>query len=130
MRALVVDDSRFIRQLIKQTLDYGPYGALDVRYASDAEEALLIMRDFAPDVLIVDINLPNMSGLELIKTLKKEGRAAKFGFISSIDPAELKHQAEATGAAFYVSKPFTKERVMTALQTVFPGPDDENEPSN
>ncbi len=119
MRVLVVDDSRFIRQLLKQTLEYGQYGAIDVKYAGDAEEALLIMREFTPDVLIVDIILPNMSGLELIATLKREGLTAKYGFISSIDETELRSKAEAAGAAFYVSKPFSKEKVMAALKTVF-----------
>ncbi len=118
MKFLIIDDSLFMRTLIKRTLAATQAAFHEVREAGDAEEALLICRQFQPDLFLVDLNLPGMSGLDLIETIKRKNPRAKFGIITSSKDPELNERAKAAGAAFVLSKPFTKTGVLEALTHV------------
>ncbi len=118
MKVLIIDDSMFMRTLIKQTLNTAEYGPMEIQEANDAEEALMICSQFKPDLFVVDLNLPGMSGMDLIETIKKESPQAKFGIITSNKSSEVNEQAKAAGAAFFISKPFTKAGVMEAIKSV------------
>jgi two-component system chemotaxis response regulator CheY len=118
MKVLIVDDSMFFRTLIRQTVTASGHGALEIKEAMDAEEALLLCARFKPDLLIVDLNLPGMSGLDLIDSLRQESPRAKFGIITSSKDPGVNERAVAAGAAFFISKPFTKSGVQEALRQV------------
>lgn len=116
MKVLIIDDSLFMRTLIKRTLATTGAATHEVREAGDAEEALLMCRKFRPDLFLVDLNLPGMSGLDLIETLQRESPRAKFGIITSSKGPELNEQARAVGAVFVLSKPFTKSALLEVLK--------------
>jgi two-component system, chemotaxis family, chemotaxis protein CheY len=59
--------------------------------------------------------MPEMSGIELLETLGSEGMPVKFGFVTSESTSEMRERAEAAGALFLVSKPFTPESLERAV---------------
>jgi YesN/AraC family two-component response regulator len=118
MKVLIIDDSMFMRTLIKQTVNTSGQDPLEIKEAMDAEEALMICTQFKPDLFIVDLNLPGMSGLDLIETIKRESPRSKFGIITSSKNPEVNLQARAAGASFFISKPFTKSGVQEALKHI------------
>jgi two-component system, chemotaxis family, chemotaxis protein CheY len=116
MKLLIVDDSMFIRILIKQALDTGGFEPLEIKEAGNAEDALPLLREFKPDMLILDLNLPGMSGMQLIETIKKEGLKIRYGVVTSNRDQEVNQKAREAGAAFFISKPFTKNSFLETLK--------------
>jgi|WetSurMetagenome_2_1015567.scaffolds.fasta_scaffold1168245_1 two-component system, chemotaxis family, chemotaxis protein CheY len=116
MKVLIVDDSMFIRILIKQALDTGGFKPLEIKEAGNAEDALPLLREFKPDMMILDLNLPGMSGMELIEAVKKEGLKIKYGVVTSNRDQAVNQKAKEAGAAFFIAKPFTKNSFLDALK--------------
>jgi len=68
---LVVDDERQITRVLKTALSSRGYS---IRTATDGDEALHIMQDWSPDIVITDLRMPNMDGLELCKTIRAKSQ--------------------------------------------------------
>jgi two-component system KDP operon response regulator KdpE len=68
---LVVDDEAQITRVLKTTLSSQGYG---IRTASDGEEALQLMKDWTPDLIVTDLRMPNMDGLQLCRHIRTESR--------------------------------------------------------
>ncbi|MGY4643725.1 response regulator [Cellulomonas sp. URHB0016] len=117
IRVLVTDDSRVMRQIVIRTLRQAGYD-WDVREASDGAEALAAVRADEPDVVLSDWNMPNMNGIELLNALRAEGFETPFGFVTSESSPEMRSTAEAAGALFLVSKPFTPESFREVIEPV------------
>jgi two-component system invasion response regulator UvrY len=102
MKVLIVDDHPIVRAGLKRLLQGD--GQLALREAATGKEALSLCRDEAPDLVILDLNLPGMGGLELIKRLKLEDPALRILVLSMHDDAIYAMRALQAGAAGYVSK--------------------------
>lgn len=115
MRALVVDDSRAIRLILARMLrDLG----VEVTEASDGAEALtMIDGGLDPDLLLVDWNMPVLSGIDLIAALRGPPRSSLAKIIMVTTETELPQviRALSTGADEYVMKPFTSEAILDKL---------------
>lgn len=109
MNAIVVDDSRAMRGILKRTLVNMGY---TVREACDGKDALARLAEAeAPGVALVDWNMPNMNGLELIKTIRQDAKYAAMKIMMVTTEVEM-HQVQAAltaGANEYVMKPFTED---------------------
>ena len=107
MRILLVDDSRTIRNIQKNTLT--GLGHTDVVEAADGVEALSAISAEAPDLMLLDWNMPNMDGLTLLKKVREKGLTVPI--IKCTTEAEKSRviQAIQAGANNYVVKPFTGE---------------------
>jgi DNA-binding NarL/FixJ family response regulator len=92
-----------------------------VAEAEDGRQALESFRKHRPDVVIVDLRLPGMSGLELIKALRSESRDVKMLVLTSYGGGDDVLQAIQNGAAGYVLKNMALERVLEAVRTVHSG---------
>jgi two-component system chemotaxis response regulator CheY len=115
MKILIVDDSKAMRSIVRRTIAaFGPTHAFDE--ASNGAEALSRLKDIAPDLIVADWNMPEMSGIALLKKLREQGSTVKLGFVTSEGTDEMKQEAAAAGAAFFLSKPFTNEDLQAALQ--------------
>jgi two-component system chemotaxis response regulator CheY len=114
MRALVVDDSRAMRTLLTKILE--GLGA-DVEQADDGLAALAALRaNPAPDVALVDWNMPNMDGLELVKALRKDPvRPKALMMVTSESQHDQMVRALLAGADEYLIKPFTADAVTEKL---------------
>src|SRR5690349_623831 len=105
---LVVDDEPQITRVLKTTLSSLGYGT---RTAGDGVEALQLMKSWSPDLLITDLRMPNMDGLELGRQVRANSRIPII-VLSVRGEERIKVQALDAGADDYVTKPFsTNERL-------------------
>ena len=112
-RVLVVDDEPAIRRFLKASL--GTQG-FDVTEAQDASGALAQMSRNAIDVLVLDLGLPDMDGLDVIRKLRDEGSAVPIIVLSSRSDEVAKVHALDLGADDYVTKPFGVEELLARVR--------------
>ncbi|WP_199721441.1 response regulator [Cellulomonas rhizosphaerae] len=117
IRVLVTDDSRVMRQIVIRTLRQAGYD-WDVREASDGAEALAAIQADEPDVVLSDWNMPNMTGIELLRNLRAAGYQTPFGFVTSEGSPEMRSTAQEAGALFLIAKPFTAEGFREVIDPV------------
>ena len=118
MKILIVDDSRVMRQIVIRTMRQAGYDGHDVVEAADGAEALAKVAEHAPDLVLSDWNMPNMTGIELLRALRSDGSQVPFGFVTSEGSDEMRTTAEQAGALFVLVKPFTPEGFRDALSAV------------
>ena len=116
VRVLVVDDAVFMRHMVKTILK--GMGWEIVGEACDGVEACEKYKELKPDVVTMDVVMPNMGGIDALKTIRASDPEAKVVMISAIDQREPLMEALKLGAVDYVVKPFEKERVVEAMQRV------------
>jgi PleD family two-component response regulator len=112
---LLVDDDPGAIQLMGHIL--ASVGKL--RFATNGNDALRLARDSAPDLILLDAEMPGMSGFELLKTLKAESSLADVPviFITSHNEAGFEVSALDMGAADFIAKPFRSSRVLARVRT-------------
>ncbi|MFZ0800630.1 MAG: response regulator transcription factor [Terriglobales bacterium] len=111
-RILVVDDEPQITRVLRTSLSSQGY---DIRVANDGETALEIMKDWAPDLVITDLSMPNMDGLELCRRLRV-GTKIPIVVLSVKGEEKTKVQALDAGADDYVTKPFGIEELLARVR--------------
>jgi two-component system, chemotaxis family, chemotaxis protein CheY len=120
MKILIVDDSKGMRGVVRRTLRAAGIGAHTCDEASNGLEALRAIHEFKPDVVLTDWNMPEMSGLELIKTLREAGNPIRVGFITSEGTDDMKQAAMGAGANFVLVKPVSPDAIKAAFQGFAP----------
>jgi len=109
---LVVDDESQITRVLKTTLSSQGYG---IRTASDGEEALQAMREWPPDLIVTDLRMPNMDGLELCREVRKTSQVPII-VLSVKGEDSIKVQALDAGADDYVTKPFSMTELSARIR--------------
>ena len=109
MKVLVADDSRVMRQIVIRTLRQAGYDWWDIEEAEDGADALAKIRASQPDFVLCDWNMPEMTGMELLKKMRRDGIETPFAFVTSEGSPEMRRQAEVEGALFLIAKPFTAD---------------------
>jgi two-component system KDP operon response regulator KdpE len=112
IKILVVDDEAQIRTLLKVTLGRAGYAVAE---AADARQALSAKVIDKPDLVLLDLGLPDRDGLELVEALRAEPRSALI-VISARDHTEQKVAALDLGADDYVTKPFDTEELLARVR--------------
>ena len=114
---LIVDDSKTIRDMLRHTLSREGFEVTD---AYDGVDALAVKKETTFDLIITDINMPNMGGIELIKKLREDtnNRATPILVLSTESGADLKREAKRAGATGWVVKPFIPEKLINAINKV------------
>src|SRR5580692_12065583 len=102
-RILVIDDEAQITRVLRAALSAQGY---DVRTANDPEEGLQVFRDWPPDLVITDLMMPGMSGVEVCRAIRARG-ATPVLILSVRDHERAKVEALDAGADDYVTKPFS-----------------------
>ena len=118
MRALIVDDSSVMRKVVERALRQAGIEITDVVEASGGVEALAILRTADPfDLILSDVNMPGMDGLQLIERLRAEVLAPGIPvFMITANASEpLVLRAIAAGASGYILKPFTLTQIRITL---------------
>jgi two-component system, NtrC family, response regulator AtoC len=110
---LVVDDEENLRVVLRTLLRRHGY---EVETASTGEEALTMVDSFGPDVVLTDVRMPKMGGLDLLSTLKAKGNDATVIVMSAYGNMDLALDAMKAGAYDYVQKPFKPDEVVLALR--------------
>ena len=111
-RILVVDDEPQITRVLRTSLSSQAY---DIRVANDGETALEIMKDWTPDLVITDLSMPNMDGLELTRRLRLTSQLPIL-ILSVRGEERTKVQALDAGADDYVTKPFSMEELLARVR--------------
>ena len=109
---LVVDDEPQITRVLKTTLSSLGYGT---RIASDGDEAVQIMKEWSPDLVITDLRMPNMDGLELCRHIRAKSRIPII-VLSVKGEERTKVEALDSGAAAYVTKPFSVNELLARVR--------------
>ena len=115
-RILVVDDAAFMRMTIQQILESNNHTM--VAEAENGVQAIEKFMETKPDVVILDISMPEMNGIETLKRLKILEPEAKIIICSAIGYQDLLAQAIECGAAEFILKPFEKEQLVKAIEKV------------
>lgn len=111
-RILLVDDEPQITRVLRRSLTAHKY---EVRTASDGESALETFHDFHPDLVITDLSMPEMSGLELCRRLRKKSQVPII-VLSVKGEEEIKVEALDAGADDYITKPFGIDELMARVR--------------
>ena len=111
-RILVVDDEPQITRVLRTSLSSHGY---DLRVANDGETALEIMKDWSPDLVITDLAMPNMDGLELCRQLRTKTRIPIL-VLSVRGEERTKVKALDAGADDYITKPFGIEELLARVR--------------
>jgi two-component system response regulator AtoC len=109
----VVDDEENLRLVLRTLLRRHGY---EVETAESGEEALGMVDSFGPDVVLTDVRMPKMGGLDLLTTLKAKGNEATVIVMSAYGNMDLALEAMKAGAYDYVQKPFKPDEVVLALR--------------
>lgn len=118
MKVLIVDDSVAMRMIVKKVVKKAGFDATFLE-AEDGLVGLEKIKSESPDLVLCDWNMPNMSGIELLETLQSESINVDFGFVTTESSDDMRARAEAAGAKFLISKPFTEDSVHAALKSFF-----------
>jgi two-component system KDP operon response regulator KdpE len=120
-KILVIDDEFQITRVLKRSLGAHRY---DVRTASDGESGLDLFRDFHPDLLITDLSMPEMSGIEVCREIRKTS-SVPIIVLSVRGDERVKVEALDAGADDYVTKPFGMDELLARVRAALRrSPDD------
>ncbi len=120
-RILLADDEGRLRDLFARYLVALGH---DVRTAGDGHEAMAALSEAPPDVLVTDINMPDMDGIEILTVLRKQGSAVPVIAISGggyLDKDLLLTSASMLGAVVTLEKPFALEELRSAVERALAG---------
>ncbi|MBI4572141.1 MAG: response regulator transcription factor [candidate division NC10 bacterium] len=120
IRAIVADDHHLVRQGIRALLEK----AGDIRVigeAADGREAVELVERLAPDVLVLDISMPGLDGIQAIKRIRTLGRATRVVILSMYSDATLVRQALQSGANGYLLKGSLTEELLLAVRAANKG---------
>lgn len=119
MRVLLIDDHAIVRAGLRQLLSAG--GSVTVFEAGDAQEGLAVARREHPEVIILDLNLPGIGGIELIRRLRRQDEAFRLLVLSMHAEPLYATRALQAGAHGYVSKSAPPNELLIALRRVAEG---------
>lgn len=115
-RLIIVDDEDWIRERLKHTVDWGRMGIEVIGEASDGEEALEMTERLLPDIVITDIRMPCIDGLEYIKRIRDSRNDVKVIIISGYSDFEYARKAIKLGAFDYILKPVEDENLTGVME--------------
>ncbi|MFP4660985.1 MAG: response regulator [Halanaerobiales bacterium] len=116
-RVLVVDDAAFMRMMIKNILVDGGFEI--VGEAENGRDAIDAFRDLRPDLVTMDITMPEMDGIDAVKAILEIDRNAKIIMCSAMGQQAMVIDAIQAGAKDFVVKPFKPDRVLAAIGKLF-----------
>jgi two-component system OmpR family response regulator len=113
IRVVVVDDEDSLTDLLSMALRYEGW---DVKVASDGRSAITIAREFRPDVIVLDIMLPDIDGLQVLTRLRADGLNTPILFLTAKDSLDDRIVGLTVGGDDYVTKPFSLEELVARLR--------------
>jgi two-component system, OmpR family, response regulator len=114
-RLLVVDDEPTLRELLSATLRFAGF---TVASAATGAEALAAAADQAPDLVLLDVMLPDMEGFDVVRRLRERGRPVPVLFLTARDAPEDKINGLTLGGDDYVTKPFDLEELIARIRAI------------
>jgi len=119
-KILLVDDAAFMRKMISDTLSKAGYEEL--YEAVDGADAVVKYGEVQPDLVIMDITMPNMDGLEALKAIRGKDSNANIVMCSAMGQESMVMDAVRSGAKDFIVKPFKGERVIKTVTSILGEP--------
>ena len=113
-KVLIVDDAAFMRISIKNMLTKNGYEV--VGEAENGAVGVEMYKDLKPDIVTMDITMPEMSGLEALKEITKSDPQAKVVMVSAMGQEAMVREAIVSGAKGFIVKPFKEEGIIAAIK--------------
>lgn len=117
MRLLIVDDERITRNVLLNHIPWSEIGITKIETAGDGKEALEIAKGFKPNIVLSDIRMPKMNGLELARCLKAEQEDCRIIFLSAYSDREYLKEAIQLRAVSYVEKPIKPDEIKEVVKS-------------
>ncbi|HUR17997.1 MAG TPA: response regulator transcription factor [Acidimicrobiales bacterium] len=114
-RVVVVDDEENITFLLDSALRHFGF---DVRVANTGRDALREVESFGPDVVLLDVMLPDLDGFEILRRMRSDGQNVPVLFLTARDTVDDKVRGLTLGGDDYVTKPFSLEEVVARIQVI------------
>jgi two-component system OmpR family response regulator len=115
VRALVVDDEPSLTDLVSTVLRYEDF---QVRTAASGSEAIRVSRDFHPDVVVLDVMLPDLDGFSVLQRLRAEGVDSPVIFLTARDGTEDRVRGLTLGGDDYLTKPFSLDELVARVRAL------------
>jgi two-component system chemotaxis response regulator CheY len=117
LRVMTVDDSKTMRDMVAFTLRKAGFAVTE---AEDGQKALAALRLGAADLVITDLNMPNMDGISLIRALRKEPKYRTVPILMLTTEADAAKKAEGrdAGATGWIVKPFSPDKLLDVVKRV------------
>ncbi|MCI8565490.1 MAG: response regulator [Lachnospiraceae bacterium] len=115
-KIMVVDDAAFMRMMIKNTLTKNGY--TDIVEAQDGAEAVAKFDEEKPDMVFMDITMPNMDGLQALKKIKEGHADARIVMCTAMGQQSMVVEAIKYGAKDFIVKPFNADRIVEAVNSI------------
>lgn len=115
IRAVVVDDEESLTEVISTALRYEGW---EVRVAQDGQEGLAAVREFRPDVVVLDVMMPHVDGLSVVSRLHADGLFMPILLLTAMDAVEDRVTGLAVGGDDYLTKPFSLDELVARLRAL------------
>lgn len=115
-KILLVDDAEFMRMMLKNTLTQAGY--TDLCEASDGVQAIEVYNAEKPDLVFMDITMPNKDGLETLKELKASDPNATIVMCSAMGQETMVMESIKSGARDFIVKPFKADRILSTVKKI------------
>ena len=117
-KIMLVDDAAFMRMMVKNSLSKGGFADAEFIEAQDGAEAVQKYDEVSPDLVIMDITMPNMDGLTALKKIRAAHPDAKVIMCTAMGQESMVIDAIKSGAKDFVVKPFNAERITSTVKTI------------
>ena len=111
---LICDDEEGIRESFKLILE----DSYQLKFATNGLEALEMLKTLSPDIMLLDIKMPKLHGMEILKQVKKLKPKLPVIIVTGYQSVEMAQEAIKNGAADYIPKPFESKEILKAIQQV------------
>ncbi len=115
-KVMIVDDMKFMRFALKLLLEKNGYQV--VAEASDGAEAVKKYAECTPDIVTMDITMPNMTGIEALKAILAKDPQAKIVMVSAMGQESFVKEAVLSGAKYFIVKPYKDEVVVDTINKI------------
>lgn len=118
MKVLIVDDSAFMRTILKDLISQSKWAGSEISEAENGDQAIAQCQANKPDLLLLDIVMPGKDGIEVLKEIGFDSPSVVI--VSSMGQDNIIDQAKSLGAKDYIVKPFDAKQVVESLNKLFP----------
>lgn len=119
MKVLIVDDSSFMRQVLKDIMTRAGYAT--VYEASEGRQAIAECKKQNPGLVLLDVVLPDITGEEVLAEIKKTNPRQKVIMVTAVGQKKMIERCLGLGAAEYIVKPFDEQRIVATVKKVMEG---------
>ncbi len=116
LKVMIADDERIIRETISQLIDWNSLGLELVGVCQNGIEAFDMIQDESPDIVLTDIKMPGLSGIELIARISANNRDTQFILLSGYGEFDYAREAMKYGVRHYLLKPCAEEQIVASLR--------------